>query len=184
MKSNAKETERSVQTLFRVALKNHMELSKIADMKANILLSVNAIVVSLVISNLLTKLDNPNNGYLIVPAAIFIAFSVASMIIAVLITRPHITVPTSQRELEGNTKPNLLFFGNFRHMTWADYQTGMRSLLLDKNMIHNSLTNDLFHLGSVLHRKYKMLRYTYLLFICGFVLSILAFLFALMWTTL
>ena len=59
--------DRSIQTLYRVTQNNHLKLSDIADTKANILLSVNAIIVSLVLANLLTKLDNPSNTYLIYP---------------------------------------------------------------------------------------------------------------------
>ena len=55
--------ERGVETMFRVALKNHMTLSNIADTKANILLSVNAIIMSLALSTLLPVLDNPSNHY-------------------------------------------------------------------------------------------------------------------------
>ncbi|MGY8916450.1 MAG: phosphohydrolase, partial [Flavobacteriales bacterium] len=42
--------DRGIQTLFRVTLKNHLTLSDIADTKANILLSVNAIIISLALS--------------------------------------------------------------------------------------------------------------------------------------
>ena len=59
--------ERGIETMFRVALRNHITLSDIADTKANILLSVNAIIISVALSNLLPKLDNPSNTYLIYP---------------------------------------------------------------------------------------------------------------------
>jgi len=48
--------ERAIQTLFRTALRNHIKLSDIADTKANILLSVNAIIISLALANLIPKL--------------------------------------------------------------------------------------------------------------------------------
>ena len=57
--------ERGIQTMYRVSMRNHLKLSDIADTKANILLSVNAIIISLVIANLIPKLDNPTNDYLI-----------------------------------------------------------------------------------------------------------------------
>ena len=59
--------------------------------KANILLSVNAIIVSLVLSNLIPKLDNPSNQYLIYPTVIFTLFTITAMILSVLATRPNIT---------------------------------------------------------------------------------------------
>jgi hypothetical protein len=44
---------RGVDTLFRVTLSNHTRLSGIADSKANILLSVNAIIISIALSSLI-----------------------------------------------------------------------------------------------------------------------------------
>ena len=83
--------ERGIETMFRVALRNHITLSDIADTKANILLSVNAIIISLVLSNLVSKLDNPSNDYLIWPTVIFAGFTVASIVLSVLATRPNVT---------------------------------------------------------------------------------------------
>ncbi len=83
--------ERSIQTLFRVTLRNHLKLSDIADTKANILLSVNAIIISLALANIIPKLDNPNNEHLMTPNLILICFSVASIILSILSTRPNVT---------------------------------------------------------------------------------------------
>src|SRR5690606_29744297 len=44
-KEKEPKSDRSVDTLFRVTLNNHTRLSDIADSKANILLSVNAIII-------------------------------------------------------------------------------------------------------------------------------------------
>ena len=167
--------DRAIQTVYRIALKNHLTLSDIADTKANILLSVNAIIISLVISNLLTKLDNPSNNYLIIPTAIFVTFSIAAMIMAVLATRAKVTSGSFSREDVVNKKVNLLFFGNFHKMSLSEYEWAMEELIKDKDHIYKSLTKDLYFLGLVLHRKYNLLRYTYTLFIIGFIISTLAF---------
>ena len=167
--------DRGIQTLFRVTLKNHLTLSDIADTKANILLSVNAIIISLVLSNLITKLDNPSNGYLIYPTVIFVLFSVISMILAVLATRPNVTSGQFTKEDVQNKKVNLLFFGNFHKMKLPDYEWAIKELVKDKEYIYSSLTKDLYFLGLVLDRKYKILRWTYTIFIVGIVISVLAF---------
>ncbi len=167
--------DRGTQTLFRVTLKNHLTLSDIADTKANILLSVNAIIISLVLSNLITKLDNPSNTYLVYPTAIFVVFSVISMILAVLATRPNITSGKFTKEDVKNKNVNLLFFGNFHKMKLPDYEWAIRELVKDKEYIYSSLTKDLYFLGLVLNRKYNILRWTYTIFIIGIVISVLAF---------
>jgi predicted metal-dependent HD superfamily phosphohydrolase len=170
--------DRGAQTLFRVTLKNHLTLSDIADTKANILLSVNAIIISLVLSNLITKLDNPSNTYLIYPTAIFTLFSVISMVMAVLATRPNVTSGQFTKEDVKNKKVNLLFFGNFHKMKLEEYQWAIQELIKDKDYIYSSLTKDLYFLGLVLHRKYQLLRWTYTVFMIGIIISVIAFAFA------
>tara|TARA_B110000046_G_scaffold186036_1_gene231669 strand:- start:1675 stop:2880 length:1206 start_codon:yes stop_codon:yes gene_type:complete len=170
--------ERGVETMFRVALKNHMTLSNIADTKANILLSVNAIIVSLALSNLLPKLDNPSNSYLIVPTVIFIIFTVASIILSTLATRPNVTEGKFTKEDVTNKKVNLLFFGNFHQMKLNDFEWGITEMMQDRDYLYGSLTKDLYFLGLVLNRKYKILRVTYTVFMIGILVSVAAFAFS------
>ena len=167
--------DRGIQTLFRVTLKNHLTLSDIADTKANILLSVNAIIISVALSSLIPKLDNPSNQYLIYPTVIFIIFSVASMLMAVVATRPNITSGQFTKEDVKNKKVNLLFFGNFHKMKLSEYQWAIQELVKDKEYIYASLTKDLYFLGLVLNRKYNILRWTYTVFMIGIIVSVLAF---------
>ncbi|AWX44078.1 hypothetical protein HME9304_01078 [Flagellimonas maritima] len=174
-KYKSESPDRGIQTLFRVTLKNHLTLSDIADTKANILLSVNAIIISVALSNLIPKLDNPSNTYLIYPTAIFVVFSVISMIMAVLATRPNVTSGEFTKQDVQNKEVNLLFFGNFHKMSLQDYEWAIQELVKDKDYIYSSLTKDLYFLGLVLNRKYKILRWTYTIFITGIVISVLAF---------
>ena len=174
-KYKSESPDRGIQTLFRVTLKNHLTLSDIADTKANILLSVNAIIISVALSNLIPKLDNPSNTYLIYPTLIFITFSVVSMVMAVLATRPNVTSGQFTKEDVNNKKVNLLFFGNFHKMKLDDYEWAIQELVKDREYIYSSLTKDLYFLGLVLNRKYKILRLTYTIFIIGIVVSVLAF---------
>jgi len=170
--------EKGIQTLFRVTLRNHLKLSDIADTKANILLSVNAIIISLALSNLIPKLDNPSNQYLIYPTLIFIAFSITSMLLSVLATRPNVTGGEFTRKEIEEKKVNLLFFGNFHKMPLNDYKWAMHELMEDKEYIYDTMIKDLYFLGKVLHRKYKILRITYTVFMIGFITSAIAFVIA------
>lgn len=174
-KYKSESPDRGIQTLFRVTLKNHLTLSDIADTKANILLSVNAIIISVALSNLIPKLDNPSNTYLIYPTAIFVTFSVISMVMAVLATRPNVTSGTFTKQDVKDRKVNLLFFGNFHKMGLKDYEWAIQELVKDKDYIYSSLTKDLYFLGLVLNRKYNILRWTYTIFIIGIVISVIAF---------
>lgn len=167
--------ERGIQTFYRVALRNHIKLSDIADTKANILLSVNAIIISLVISNLFSKLDNPSNAYLIIPTIIFVLFSVTTIILSVLATRPNVTRGEFTKEDVAEKRVNLTFFGNFHKMKLEEFEWAISELLKDKNYVYSSLTKDLYFLGKVLDRKYRILRITYSIFMIGIIVSVLSF---------
>jgi predicted metal-dependent HD superfamily phosphohydrolase len=167
--------DRGIETMFRVALRNHITLSDIADTKANILLSVNAIIISLVLSNLVSKLDNPSNSYLIWPTAIFAISTVVSIILSVIATRPNVTSGEFTKEDVANKKVNLLFFGNFHKMKLDEFEWAMKEMMQDKDYLYGSLTKDLYFLGLVLNRKYNLLRLTYTVFAIGIVVSVVAF---------
>jgi predicted metal-dependent HD superfamily phosphohydrolase len=167
--------ERGIETMFRVTLKNHITLSNIADTKANILLSVNAIIVSLVLSNLASKLDKPSNDYLITPTIIFIMFTVASIILSIMATRPNVTRGEFTKEDVANKKVNLLFFGNFHKMSLQDFEWAMGEMMQDRDYLYSSMKKDLYFLGLVLDKKYKILRLTYTVFMIGIIVSVIAF---------
>ena len=171
--------ERGIQTMFRVTMRNHLKLSDIADTKANILLSVNAIIISLLLTNLIPKLDNPSNDYLLYPTGVFILFSIASMIMSVLATRPNVTSGEFTKEDVKEKKVNLLFFGNFHKMKLNDFEWAIQELIKDQTYVYKSLTKDLYFLGVVLDKKYKLLRWTYTIFMIGIILSTIAFFVAL-----
>lgn len=173
MKYKDASPDRGIQTFYRTALKNHIKLSDIADTKANILLSVNAIIISLTLANLFSKFDT--NPYLVIPTTVFVLSSATTMILAVIATRPNVTRGEFTKEDVMNKSVNLTFFGNFHKMELSQYQWAIDELLKDRDYIYSSMTKDLYFLGKVLDRKYRILRLTYTIFVIGTIISIIAF---------
>ncbi len=169
--------EKGIETMFRVTLRNHVSLSQIADGKANTLISVNAIIISIVFSAMFPKMDS--NPYLIYPGLSLTIFSIGTIIISILSTIPHTTGGMISRKEVLEKKGNLLFFGNFHGMTLDEYEWGIGELMQDKDYLYKSLTRDLYFLGIVLNRKYRLLRYSYYLFVTGLVISVILFVFGL-----
>ncbi|MFD0933130.1 Pycsar system effector family protein [Psychroflexus salinarum] len=167
--------ERSIQTLFRVTLRNHLKLSDIADTKANILLSVNAIIISLALANIIPKLDNPSNEHLMIPTLVLICFSVAAIILSILSTRPNVTSGEFTKEQVKSRDVNILFFGNFHKMSFENYLWGVKEIMKDKDYVYEALVKDLYFLGKVLERKYRLLRLTYTIFMAGIIISVISF---------
>lgn len=171
-------SDRSVDTLFRVTLNNHTRLSDIADSKANILLSVNAIIISVCLSVLVPKLDTPKNAHLIIPSFVLLLSSVLTIIFAILSTKPNVTKTNFTAQDIADRKVNLLFFGNFHKMMFNDFHDAMKDLIKDRDYIYDSMVKDLYFLGKVLDRKYKLLSITYKIFMAGIIISVLSFAYA------
>lgn len=167
--------ERGIETMFRVTLRNHITLSDIADTKANILLSVNAIIISMILANLFPKLDNPSNEHLIWPTLILVGFTLTTMIFSVIATRPNVTSGKFTKADVKAQKVNLLFFGNFHKMKLSEFEWAIGELMKDRNYLYSSMTKDLYFLGKVLDRKYKILRVAYMIFVAGIIASVIAF---------
>ena len=177
-KSKKEKPDRGIDTLFRVTLSNHTRLSGIADSKANILLSVNAIIISIALSSIIPKLDSPRNTHLIVPTFVLLMFSVVSIIFAILSTRPKVTRGVFTRQDIEDKKVNLLFFGNFYKMPLEEYEWAVNEMMKDNEYLYNSMIKDLYFLGLVLEKKYKLLRITYNIFMVGLIVSVIAFVIA------
>lgn len=170
--------DRAIDTLFRVTLNNHTSLSGIADSKANILLSVNAIIISIALSTLIPKLDSPKNVHLMVPTFVMLMSSVITIIFAILSTRPKVTKGVFTRQDIEDKKVNLIFFGNFYKMPLDEYQWAMNEMMKDKEYLYNSMIKDLYFLGLVLEKKYRLLRIAYNFFMIGIIISVIAFVIA------
>ena len=164
---------KGIQTMLRLTSANHLKLSEMADRKANILISVNAIIISVVLSVLLRKLQE--DSYLVIPTMIFLIFAVVVIVISILATRPKISGGSFLMSEVKEKKTNLLFFGNFYKATYEQYNEAMSEMMLDTNYLYNSLIKDIYSLGVVLGRKYKLIRLAYNIFMIGIIVSVLAF---------
>lgn len=172
-KTEQKNTERGVQTMFRTTSNNHFELSSLADGKANIMISVNAIIISVVLTVLLVRI--PYYRQYIIPTALLALTCLSAMIFAILSTRPSVSSGRFTEEDIRGKRANLLFFGNFYRMQLEEYQWGMNEMLKDKEYLYNSMIKDIYFLGVVLARKYRFLRIAYTIFMYGLIISVIAF---------
>lgn len=166
---------RGVETMYRTTYRTHTNLSAMADSKANLMLSVNAIVISILVSNLVPKLQEGFSLRLLVPVIILTATCLGSMVYATLATRPKVTEGKVTREAIKQRKANLLFFGNFYNMSLDDFQWGVNEMLTDPEFLYSSMSRDLYFLGIVLAKKYQYLSICYNIFMYGIILSMVAF---------
>ena len=175
-----KRPDRGIETMFRISSNNHQRLSDMADNKANIMITTTSIILSVLLSVLLRKLED--NHHLIIPAILLLSVCVITMVFSILATRPAIPNGRFTKQDIDDKKTNLLFFGNFYRMSYEEYSGGMEAMMNDRDFLYGSLTRDVYSQGIVLGRKYRLLRLGYNVFMYGIICSVLAFVIAVMWT--
>lgn len=168
-----KKPERGIETMFRVSTTNSQRLSDMADNKANILLTVNSIILSVVVAVLVQKLDT--NQHLTLPTVLLLVGVVTTMVLAILSTIPKVKDGRFKAEDVENKTVNLLFFGNFHQMPYNSYHNAMQKAMDDYEFLYSMLIQDVYAQGVVLGRKYKLLRYAYGVFMFGLIISVVAF---------
>ena len=172
-KNKDAQTDRGISTVFRIMANNHASLSQMADSKANIMISVNSIILSVVISVLLRRLEE--DTHLILPTIMLVLVCVATIVFSVRATRPNISEGTFTKEDIQAKKTNLLFFGNFHNMTLPDYDWAMREMLNSRDYQYGSMVKDIYFLGVVLAKKYRLLRISYNIFMYGLIITMLGY---------
>lgn len=165
---------RGVDSMFKLTARNQINLSSIADNKSNILISLNGIIISLGLVAIASKFKE--EPAIIVPTVVFIIFSMSTIILAILSTRPNISSGKFTKDDIKQKKVNMLFFGNFYKMELDDYEWAIREMINDDQYLYSAMTKDQYSLGKVLAKKYKLLRWAYNIFMIGIVVSVTAFL--------
>lgn len=175
-KKGKKDPGRGIDTVFRITSNNNQRLSSQADSKAHIMIQVNSIIISVLLSLLLRKIEDHTN--LAIPATILLVVNLATIIFSILATRPHIPPGTFSKEDLDEKKVNLLFFGNFYKMSLQEYAGGMLQMMDDRDFLYGSLIRDVYFQGIALGNKYRWLRLSYNVFMYGLIISVLAFMIA------
>jgi len=175
-KKKSKKYSRGVESMFRNTARMQINLSAIADKKSNILISVNTIIISIATTVLVSRFEETPN--IILPTLIFLFFSLATIVLSILSTRPHISSGKFTRQDFEQKKVNLLFFGNFYNMELEEYEWALNELMKDEEYLYSAMIHDQHSLGKVLAKKYKLLRLAYNTFMFGIITSVLSFIVA------
>lgn len=165
--------KRGISDMFRTSYRTHVDLSGIADNKSNMMISINGIIISIIIASISPKIDS--NPWLLVPTAILLLTCLLSMIYAVRAARPRVSNEKITLEQVRNNSTNLLYFGNFHTLTRDEFVEGIEELMINRERLYDTMARDLYGLGSVLAKKYDLIRVAYTIFMVGLVLSVLSF---------
>lgn len=149
------EERSSVDNLLRTAQQNLVQLSVMADQKANIILGAAFIMITVIVG------ISSSSG-LTASLAVLGGFTTMSAIVALMAVMP--TIPKETRV----DKTNPLYFGDIAQMSREDHERALASHLNSDDGVYRLIARDIHESASVLqHRKFKFLRISYWLFIIG-----------------
>ena len=166
-------TKRGIETLFRSSYRVNMDLSSLADAKANIMISINGLIVSILIASIAPGMEK--NPWLFIPTSLFLLGCLVSLVFAVLAARPRVVKKLVTPEEALRDRKNLLFFGNFSHMSEGQYVDSIKQVVADPNRTYEMMIKDIYGVGSVLQKKYEMLQRSYNTFMTALVIGVLGF---------
>jgi hypothetical protein len=149
--------------ILRTAQQHHVALSSMADLKANILITVSSIVLTMTLGRM-------NDPALRISALTLTAFTLTALLLAILAVLPKYR-PIKVTGAGLPSEFNLLFFGHFAELPRERFLEEI-TRAMKPGSVYPTMANDLYSLGWYLaHRKYRYLRYSYLFFLAGFVLA-------------
>lgn len=185
-KIKSRKLGRGIETMYRSTYRNHINLSSIADAKANMMISLNTIIMSVIITVVGSGFAFGGGLFeslrFTVPISILMIGSLIAVIFAVVSARPEVTKKKVDLQRIKNKKSSVLFFGNFTNLPLPKFLRNMQELKSDRDLLYDNMSIDIYHLGKVLDRKYHLLRISYTIFISGLTLAVISFLALLVYT--
>lgn len=210
-------TAKGVETMFRNAVRTELEIIALAATKANIMISLNGLIISaLMISGAFIF---ASTAAFLLPAGVFLTTAAASIIFALLAASPekadcmvafrewlrdvvqrkyvtHTDGPNN--EAPNNHAPrkvglrdlpvylrraeqvdpdslNLLIYSDRVRLSRDDYWQRMQDLLRDRDGIYQKMSDQIYWLGLMADRKFKLLNISYTIFRWGLLASVLTF---------
>lgn len=179
-----KQVTAGTQTMFRVTYRTQINLIRIADTKANMILGINAMIISVLIGFISSSLMfSPNdvvaNIRLVIPVVTIMLTAVFSSVFAIRAVQPRLILSKKGDLSTEEQKRSLLFFENIYGLNLNEYLETMKQIMETKTDLYENMIIDIFNQATVLHQKYAKLRTSYVIFLFGFIGSILLFL--IMW---
>jgi predicted metal-dependent HD superfamily phosphohydrolase len=186
-KNTGKDFGRGIDTLYRSNYRAHLDFSSIADGKANMMISINTILISVIVTLSGASLSI-SQGFAVerfrytIPILVLLVGSLISVLFAVLSAKPKVTEKKIDMKDVKDNKISLLYFGNFLRVPKNDFMEYLNGLKTDQKRLYDSMSIDIYNLGIVLKEKYRLLSISYNVFMTGLSISVIAFIIIFIYT--
>lgn len=155
--------QRAVQTLFRTLSQNNYRLQEMIDRKAHILISVNAIVLSVLLgSSYLNTVTVMTSSTSVVTLLVTCTLSVLASLVAI---KPGLATHST-------SATTLLSFEGAKHMDFDTFRKAVKKTIKKENRIYDTMIADIYHVSQNISRKHTFLKISAALFGVGMVAAV------------
>lgn len=172
-KEKKAKTGRTVETMYRSTLTNQLQLSQLADQKAGLLVSVNAIIISIMASLMLREVST--QPALVFPTILLLGVCLSTISMALWATRPSVNAQPILVEGDPIQQMDLLFFADYTALSMDEYKGVMKQAITKEAVIHDIILKNIYIQGQVMKRKYRRIKIAYTIFMIGFPAAILSY---------
>jgi hypothetical protein len=165
LKGKERRDERAFMRMLLATNRSHYTLNQMVDRKARILLSGNALILSVIIGKTIADQSMEDwKFYVLIFLGITSFISIIHSMLAVVPERSHGKL---DKESVMKLKANPLFFGNFKNMTKDFFEKIMMDMAGDRLKVFHTMILDLYFHGKALEQKRKYLQSSLYIFIIG-----------------
>ena len=163
-------SSRGIESMFRSSYRAQLDMISLAATKANIMISLNGLLVSMLLLSGAYFLSA--DRLLLIPVAMLLMTSTIAIVFAVLSARPDVdNRPQSLEDFE-NGKADMLIFEQFSKLSSEEFDTAMWGMLEDHERIYHNMIAHIYNMGCVADKKFSRLNISYNSFMIGLVISV------------
>ena len=169
-------SKRGVETMLRSAYRTNLELNALADNKANMLISVNGLILSVMIATGGLSVFFSAAFWYVIPMVALAATSFGAMVFAIMVARPRVDfswIPTTEQFHQDQANPFL--FMHFHALSQDEYIEVINEVMQDRERLYRHMITHNYGMGVILARKFKLLRWSYNVFMAGLGLTLALF---------
>ena len=153
--------------MLRQTRMHHVQLSVMADLKANALMTIAAVILTFSAPFIVREQFRA-------AVIVLMSFCLLTILLATFAVMPRTRSDTRKKLPTDFKKPdfNLLFFGSFISMDYEQFESAMEEVMNDPTKTYQVQVREIYTLGVYLAaKKYRLLRFAYLAFIMGLFVS-------------
>ena len=163
MVDNLDKIDKEVIGMLRNLHMKQVQMTVLADQKANILMAIILVSLSVIVSNIaMTDLDNKAAK---LAFAVFCVAETMAVLMSLLVIVPRLGAKVQNGFL--SKKHNALYFMHFLSMDKEDFNTIMLENMEKPELVYKLILNDVYDMGFALKSKYIMLQRAYVMAAAG-----------------